>query len=187
MRLVRYGPPNAIRPGMLDRAGRLRDLSYVLIDIDVAYVTPDELDILRAIEPATLPPVDGTPALHAPTTGLGAAFLDGAPAVPLDRARAGIAAVVGAPRWSGAFLAARLGPEGLTLGPWLTAPDRPLRPDRLRFAGGGRPGFARTALRQALDAAAHAAVGDLVLLLAPADALANGEIDGFGPLPGAGS
>lgn len=59
MRLVRYGPAGHERPGMIAPDGTLRDLSAVLDDIGPATLTIETLDRLRAIDPSTLPPVNG--------------------------------------------------------------------------------------------------------------------------------
>jgi len=57
MKLLRYGPLGHERPGMLDESGAIRDLSGVVRDIDAATLTPEALRGLRALNPATLPPV----------------------------------------------------------------------------------------------------------------------------------
>ncbi|HEX8446081.1 MAG TPA: fumarylacetoacetate hydrolase family protein [Sphingomonas sp.] len=57
MKLLRYGPKGSERPGMLDAAGAIRDLSGIVADIDGTTITPDGLARLRAIDPATLPVV----------------------------------------------------------------------------------------------------------------------------------
>ena len=61
MKLLRYGPAGAEKPGLLDGDGAIRDLSGVVGDIAGDVLTPDGLDKLRAIDPASLPKVDGTP------------------------------------------------------------------------------------------------------------------------------
>ena len=61
MKLLRYGPAGAEKPGMLDGDGAIRDLSGVVGDIAGDVLTPDGLDKLRAVDPASLPKVDGTP------------------------------------------------------------------------------------------------------------------------------
>lgn len=63
MRLLRYGPPGQEKPGLLDADGRIRDLSAHVDDIAGAALLPDGLDRLRAIDPATLPLVEGNPRL----------------------------------------------------------------------------------------------------------------------------
>ncbi|WP_158045482.1 ureidoglycolate lyase [Skermanella pratensis] len=61
MKLLRYGPPGAEKPGILDAEGRIRDLSGVIDDIGPATLDDASLDRLRAIDPATLPLVEGDP------------------------------------------------------------------------------------------------------------------------------
>ena len=61
MKLLRYGPAGAEKPGMLDGDGAIRDLSGVVGDIAGDVLTPDGLNKVRAIDPASLPKVDGTP------------------------------------------------------------------------------------------------------------------------------
>jgi len=61
MKLLRYGPPGQEKPGILDRDGRIRDLSGVLSDIGPETLAPAALDKLRRLDPATLPAVTGTP------------------------------------------------------------------------------------------------------------------------------
>ena len=61
MKLVRYGATGAEKPGMIDGAGALRDLSAHVEDVDGTVLSDDALDRLRAIDPATLPLVDGDP------------------------------------------------------------------------------------------------------------------------------
>ena len=60
MKLVRYGAPGAEKPGMMD-GDTLRDLSGHVDDITGAVLDDASLDRLRAIDPATLPAVDGNP------------------------------------------------------------------------------------------------------------------------------
>ncbi|MGE5201777.1 MAG: fumarylacetoacetate hydrolase family protein [Acidobacteriota bacterium] len=63
MKLLRYGPPGQEKPGILDRDGRIRDLSGVVSDIGPETLAPSVLDKLRKLDPATLPLVTGTPRL----------------------------------------------------------------------------------------------------------------------------
>lgn len=69
MKLCRYGLPGQEKPGLVDDAGALRDLSGHLDDITAASVTPASLAALRAIDPATLPRIDSQPRLGVPFTG----------------------------------------------------------------------------------------------------------------------
>lgn len=66
MKLLRYGAPGAERPAILDADGLLRDLSGHLADLDAAALSPEGLARLAALDPATLPPVEGTPRIGAP-------------------------------------------------------------------------------------------------------------------------
>ncbi|MEM9788206.1 MAG: fumarylacetoacetate hydrolase family protein [Pseudomonadota bacterium] len=60
MKLVRYGQPGAEKPGLMD-GNSLRDLSAHVGDITGAAVSDAELARLSAIDPASLPVVDGSP------------------------------------------------------------------------------------------------------------------------------
>ena len=65
MKLLRYGPVGAEKPGMLDADGRIRDLSAHVDDIAGEVLTPQGLAALAALDVATLPVVDGEPRLGA--------------------------------------------------------------------------------------------------------------------------
>ena len=71
MKLLRYGLKGQEKPGMLDRDGKLRDLSGVISDIDPQTIKPDSLAKLRALDSADLPLVDGEPRLGPCVTGVG--------------------------------------------------------------------------------------------------------------------
>jgi 2-keto-4-pentenoate hydratase/2-oxohepta-3-ene-1,7-dioic acid hydratase in catechol pathway len=60
MKLLRYGARGAEKPGLLDAQGRIRDLSQHVPDIAGAVLLPDSIARLRAIDPATLPLVEGS-------------------------------------------------------------------------------------------------------------------------------
>ena len=59
MKLCRYGAAGAEKPGLIDAEGRIRDLSGHVADIDAASVGKDGLAKLAAIDPASLPLVEG--------------------------------------------------------------------------------------------------------------------------------
>lgn len=63
MKLLRYGATGAEKPGMLDTDGVLRDLSGVIGDISGDVLSDAGLNKLRALDPATLPAVEGNPRL----------------------------------------------------------------------------------------------------------------------------
>ena len=61
MKLLRYGPKGAEKPGLLDTNGQVRDLSAHVRDIGGAALSPDSLKRLATLDPASLPLVPGTP------------------------------------------------------------------------------------------------------------------------------
>jgi len=63
MKLVRFGHAGEEKPGLVDANGTLRDLSGHVADISGPALSDPELDRLRAIDPASLPTVDGDPRL----------------------------------------------------------------------------------------------------------------------------
>ena len=71
MRLVRFGVAGKESPGLIDADSVLRDLSAHIADIDGATLNDAGLDRLRALDPASLPAVDGSPRLGACVGGVG--------------------------------------------------------------------------------------------------------------------
>jgi 2-keto-4-pentenoate hydratase/2-oxohepta-3-ene-1,7-dioic acid hydratase in catechol pathway len=65
MKLLRYGKNGQEKPGMLDKAGKLRDLSATIADINPETLAPASLDRLRKLDPASLPLVAGEPRIGA--------------------------------------------------------------------------------------------------------------------------
>ena len=63
MKLVRFGEAGTEKPGMLDVQGSIRDLSNEIEDVTGGVLSARGLDRLRAINPNSLPLVDGTPRL----------------------------------------------------------------------------------------------------------------------------
>ncbi|MGB0506565.1 MAG: fumarylacetoacetate hydrolase family protein [Pikeienuella sp.] len=59
MKLLRYGPEGQEKPGMLDADGGIRDLSGHVSDINGGTINDEELAKLRAIDPTSLPLVEG--------------------------------------------------------------------------------------------------------------------------------
>ncbi len=59
MKLLRIGAPGAERPAILDGEGRARDLSGIVDDIAGEALTPAGLDRIRAVDPVTLPLLEG--------------------------------------------------------------------------------------------------------------------------------
>ena len=59
MKLVRYGARGAEKPGLIDAAGGIRDLSGFVDDIAREALLPECLDRLRKLDPERLPQVKG--------------------------------------------------------------------------------------------------------------------------------
>jgi len=69
MKLLRYGPRGREQPGILDRQGRIRALSGRVPDIGPEQLSRPALAALGAIDPASLPLVEGNPRLGVPLAG----------------------------------------------------------------------------------------------------------------------
>ncbi len=63
MKLLRFGPVGAEKPGLLDANGDIRDLSAVVGDIAGSTLEESQLGALAAIDPNSLPKVAGAPRL----------------------------------------------------------------------------------------------------------------------------
>ncbi len=63
MKLLRYGPAGQEKPGLLDDAGRIRDLSGQIDDISGQTLSDAGLNAVCALDPADLPLVPGSPRL----------------------------------------------------------------------------------------------------------------------------
>ena len=59
MKLLRYGPAGAEKPGVLDGEGVIRDLSAHIDDITPSNLAPHSMDRLRGLTLAGLPAVSG--------------------------------------------------------------------------------------------------------------------------------
>ncbi len=71
MKLVRYGLPGQERPGLLDGAGQIRDLSGRIDDLAGTVLLPASLAELADIDSETLPLVPGPPRLGPCVAGVG--------------------------------------------------------------------------------------------------------------------
>lgn len=71
MKLLRFGPSGAEKPGMLDANGAIRDLSGVVADIGGAALSDAGLAAIAAIDPASLPLVSADTRLGACVAGTG--------------------------------------------------------------------------------------------------------------------
>jgi 2-keto-4-pentenoate hydratase/2-oxohepta-3-ene-1,7-dioic acid hydratase in catechol pathway len=63
MKLARYGRAGKEKPALVDHAGKLRDLSDVVADIDADTLSPRALARLAKLKPESLPAVRGAPRL----------------------------------------------------------------------------------------------------------------------------
>ena len=70
MKLLRYGPVGQEKPGTLDSEGRIRDLSGIVADITPDQLWGEGLAALKAVDPATLPLVEGQPRYGVPVNGV---------------------------------------------------------------------------------------------------------------------
>lgn len=69
MKLVRFGPAGAEKPGLVDDDGQVRDLSTIVPDITAAELGQDSLDRLAALDVASLPLVEGPIRFGPPVAG----------------------------------------------------------------------------------------------------------------------
>jgi 2-keto-4-pentenoate hydratase/2-oxohepta-3-ene-1,7-dioic acid hydratase in catechol pathway len=61
MKLLRYGPAGAEKPGLFANDGTIRDLSGIVRDIDGFGLSEASLNMIASINPAKLPKVEGAP------------------------------------------------------------------------------------------------------------------------------
>ncbi len=70
MKLLRYGPAGAELPGLVGRDGEIRALSGIIADIEGEALSNEGLAKLAALDPETLPLVEGNPRLGPPVAGV---------------------------------------------------------------------------------------------------------------------
>lgn len=71
MKLIRFGALGEERPGLVDHEGQLRDLSGHVLDISGDMLGDESIAKLRAIDPSSLPVVDGSPRIGACVGNIG--------------------------------------------------------------------------------------------------------------------
>jgi len=71
MKLCRYGKSGFEKPGLIDTAGTLRDLSKVVPQIGPDEISPQGLKRLAKLKPDSLPVVNGSQRLGVPFVGIG--------------------------------------------------------------------------------------------------------------------
>lgn len=69
MKLVRFGPSGAEKPGLVDAEGKIRDLSAHVPDINGETLAPAKLASLSELDPATLPEAPAGSRLGPPVAG----------------------------------------------------------------------------------------------------------------------
>ncbi len=70
MKLLRYGPPGQEKPGLLDSAGVIRDLSRVVNDITPEILQPENLTTLTGLTAGSLPAVSHPVRFGVPVAGV---------------------------------------------------------------------------------------------------------------------
>jgi 2,4-didehydro-3-deoxy-L-rhamnonate hydrolase len=70
MKLLRHGPAGYEKPGVLDAAGKVRDLSGIIDQVDSSHLAPRELKKLAQVKSESLPLVSGSPRLGVPYIGI---------------------------------------------------------------------------------------------------------------------
>ena len=71
MKLVRYGPHGLEKPGLIDQAGRLRDISRIVNDIDPEHLNDIALKLIRNANPESFPLVVGPYRFGPPVSRIG--------------------------------------------------------------------------------------------------------------------
>jgi len=71
MKLVRYGNPGKEKPGLIDAAGQLRDLSQVIADVTPEQLSDKALAKLAKLNTNKLPLVKGKPRMGCPVANVG--------------------------------------------------------------------------------------------------------------------
>jgi 2,4-diketo-3-deoxy-L-fuconate hydrolase len=71
MKFCRFGPKGSEKPGVIDPAGRLRDLSSVIPDLTIEQVRLSKFTHLRKVDIDRLPLVEGEQRFGVPVAGIG--------------------------------------------------------------------------------------------------------------------
>jgi len=71
MKLVRYGNAGEEKPGMIDADGAIRSLEGEVADITANFIGSPDFEKLKAIDPGSLPKVDGNPRIGPAIDGVG--------------------------------------------------------------------------------------------------------------------
>ncbi|MCK1281836.1 fumarylacetoacetate hydrolase family protein [Bradyrhizobium sp. 61] len=71
MKLLRYGPPGAEKPGLLDDAGCIRDLSGIVADLSGEHLSREGLSRIASLQVSQLDIVPGAPRIGPPVGRVG--------------------------------------------------------------------------------------------------------------------
>lgn len=71
MKLLRYGPKGAEKPGLLDNDGAIRDLSGVVSDVSGSTLADGLIETVSKLDVTSLPVVDGSPRMGPCVGGVG--------------------------------------------------------------------------------------------------------------------
>jgi len=71
MKLIRYGKLGSEKPGIIDSAGKIRDLSNVLADIDAGTLSDEGLNSIRKIDLQELPEANDIDRIGCPVANVG--------------------------------------------------------------------------------------------------------------------
>ncbi len=91
MKLARLGEPGLERPAIVDAAGRMYDISDHVGDITSAVLDSGLLDAVAQLDPASLPPVEGSPRIAPPIAdsqkfiGIGLNYSDHAAEIGMEK------------------------------------------------------------------------------------------------------
>ena len=91
MKIVRYGEAGAERPGIVDAAGKIYDISHIIEDITPETLAAGCLETIAGLNIADLPPVEGTPRFGPPVRapqkfiGIGLNYADHAAEVGMEK------------------------------------------------------------------------------------------------------
>ena len=70
MKLFRHGAIGREKPGLIDRSGKMRDLSKIIDDITPEAISPQGLEKLKAVDGESLPLINGKPRFGCPVAGI---------------------------------------------------------------------------------------------------------------------
>ncbi len=70
MKLFRHGAIGREKPGLIDRSGKMRDLSKIIDDLTPEAISPQGLEKLKAVDAESLPLIEKKPRFGCPVAGI---------------------------------------------------------------------------------------------------------------------